>query len=971
MGYTIRALGPLQIERNGQPIEGFAYNKVRALLLYLACEPRQVRSRATLCALLWPDQPEAAARQSLSQALTQLRKVLGSDVVKTTVQTVALNVPITVDALSLLALSDDCERHAHHAWRTCAACAERLAEAVSLYRGDFLGDFFLSDSASFEEWALGWRELLRQRVLSACGRLVDRHVWSGELARAIDVARRRVSLDPLGEAGQRELMRLLAGNGERPAAEAQGESLRRILRDELDAPPEPETEALLADIRAGRDVAGGTATAPTYGGPRPAHRLIGRADLLTEVLGRLRADDVRAVTLTGAPGIGKTRLALEAAQALVADFVDGVHVVELATVEDAGLFSTAILQVLGVAERPEQTHRAAVIDHLRRRQALLVLDNFEHILDAAFVVAEILAACPHVKVLTTSRAPLNIRFEHQIALTPLADEAAVDLFIERAQAATSTFAARDADPAMMAAVVARVDNLPLAIELVAVRVRALNLQELQTQLDRRLPLLTGGARDLPARQRTLRDAIAWSHDRLALDEQRFFASLGVFVGGFTTEAAEAVAGADALAPLTSLVDNSLVQRSGAEGASRYTVLETVREFALEALHFDGGFDAAQARHAAYFAGLAETAGPMFLGPKIGLWMSRIESELPNIRAAVAWCRGHDVGLGLRLVGAVNRFWYARGHMREAHAWFEDLLALATAATVSPQDLAVGLTAAGVLAHRMSDNGTARQRLEAGLALYEQIGDRSRYARTLSNIGNVLLSAGDVVSAEDHYRRNLALHEHLDEPWSVASGTNNLGEAVRQQGRYAEAAALFEDCIARYLALEDESSAASSMTNLASVRIQLGDVGEARRLCERALTLLADGGDLYRIADSRFVLASAQMRLGDLAAARDGFSTCARLASRAQDNLLPLYALVRLGEIEWIAGRWPTDHLIELLAMTAQRLTVGHVALEPDHQQPYERLNAVTRAAVSPEAFEAAWNRGLTRTIDEALAWLPD
>lgn len=972
MTFSIQALGPLVIERDGQPVEGFTYNKVRALLTYLALQPERPQSRAALCALLWPDQTEAAARQSLSQALTQLRKALGASAIKATVQTVALATAIDVDVRRFLERLDACDRHNHRAWKTCAACAERLEAAVALYHGDFLHDFYISDSAAFEEWALAWRERLRQRLLSALERLIERSTWRGDLSVAVALARRRVELDPLEEAGQRLLMFALARNGEHTAAEAQGESLRRLLDAELGVAPDPQSEALLARIRS-RNIDDRALAGPAYVGPRPAQPLIGREAQLASLVQHLRSDEVRALTLTGAPGIGKTRLAYAVAQALTGDFEDGVFVVELAAVSEAGWVAAATLQTLGVSERPEQSARVALIDHLRRRQVLLVFDNFEHLLDAAALVAEVLAACPDVRVLATSRAPLHIRFEQSVPLAPLETGPAVQLFLERAQAASSTFSADGVDPDLVAEVVGRVDHLPLAIELVAVRLRALTLADLRAQLDRRLPMLIGGARDLPARQRTLRDAIRWSHDRLSPDEQQFFAQLSVFSGGFTAEAAMAVCETGvATGPcLESLAANSLIQPGAVAGGTRYTMLETLREYALEALQASGQQAAAQSRHARFFADFAITAAPHFLGPQIGLWMDRVEAEFANLRVAVDWCRRHDVGLGLRLISAANRLWYSRGHMREVSQWFDTLLAAASSAAVAPDDLARGVYAAGVLAFRMNAIRLARERLAHSLTLFQALGDRDRISSALSSLGNVLLGQGEAVEAERCYRESLAILAELGLPWATASTTNNLGEALRHQARFAEAAACYTESIRRYRELEDVSSCASSMTNLATVRVRMGDPAEAERLCLDALGILNPSGDQYRIADARFGLANARVALGRLDQARIDYIDCVRHAVTAQDNLMPLYALLRLGEIEWAEARWPADRVVEILAMLAAQLELGHVTLEPDQKTIVDRLTAAAREVLSGGEYAAVWARGQARSLAEALDWLPD
>jgi DNA-binding SARP family transcriptional activator len=485
-----------------------------------------------------PGQPDRAARGNLSQALTTLRNALddktGSpSILLADAETVQLDPgsAIAVDVRQFLALLRTSEAHAHHSWRTCTPCAERLRQAMSVYRDNFLADFFIADSAVFEEWASLQREHLRQRALSALERLVEWAQGRGASVEAIEYARRQVALEPLLEVNHRAFMRLLALNGEVSAALAHYKQLRQMLAEELAVEPEAATSALFDQIRRG-DTAGLQPPQAPFKVPVPPTPLVGRAPDRQAMCARLQDPHVRALTVTGTGGIGKTRLAIEAAHSLRYDFDDGVYFVELAPLNDAALVIDAIAQLLDVKERPGQSLSETLRAHLRSKHTLLVLDNFEHVGAAAPLVAELLAACPALKVLVTSREPLAIRAEWQYALEPLAHADAIQLFVQRAQAAgAAPGVAADGDNTLIYAdICLRLEGLPLAIELIAARARILPPTELLRQLDQPLKALVHGPRDAPKRHQTLRNAIQWSYDLLNAEEQRVFTHLGVFAG---------------------------------------------------------------------------------------------------------------------------------------------------------------------------------------------------------------------------------------------------------------------------------------------------------------------------------------------------------------------------------------------------------------------------------------------------------
>jgi predicted ATPase/class 3 adenylate cyclase len=567
---------------------------------------------------------------------------------------------------------------------------------------------------------------------------------------------------------------------------------------------------------------------------------LGREREVSEVVERLGRPDVRLLTLTGPGGTGKTRLALQAAAELLEDFANGVFFVDLAPLIDPDLVPGAIAAVLGVREEGGRRVHERLRDVLSPQTLLLVLDNFERLTKAAIVVSELLIACPGLKVLATSRVPLHVRAEQLYPVPPLtlpgpaessdagaiAHSEAVQLFVERAQAARPDFALTVPHAPVVAEIVRRLDGLPLAIELAAARVRLLPPAALLKRLESRLSVLTGGPRDAPVRQRTLRDEIAWSYGLLSNDEQALFRRLAAFVGGCTLAAAEAVAGRDGdldvFAGLGSLVDSSLVRQDEHDGEPRFTMLETIREYGLERLTESGEEPAVRKSLAAYFLALAQAAEPELTGPTQFTWLAQLETEHSNLRAVLEWTLEHDAETALRLAGALGRFWRYRAYFTEGRSWLERALAEGPAGMT--QDRAKALHGAGVLARQQSDYRQAAVLLDEALAHYRELGDEHGVADALDGLGNVALGQGDLERAEKLFEEVLRLWRSQEDTNGIARALDDLGSVAQSRGELERAMALKEQSLGLYRKLQDEWNVARLLNNLGYTASEAGDLG---------------------------------------------------------------------------------------------------------------------------------------------------
>ena len=592
---------------------------------------------------------------------------------------------------------------------------------------------------------------------------------------------------------------------------------------------------------------------------QPTH-IVGRAGELKLASQVLLRDEVRMVTFTGPAGTGKTRLSLALAEALVDVFADGVFFVDLAPIDDPALVSATIAVALGVRETRDQALQERLEGALFDRQVLLVLDNFEHVLAAADQVADLLAVCPGLKILVTSRAPLRLRWEHVFPIFPLPlpapeaksdvarvlESSAVQLFVERARAAEPAFELNEHNAETIAEVCMRLDGLPLAIELAAARTRLLPPHALLTRLRNRLDVLVEGARDLPVRQRTLREAIRYSYDLLAADEQALFSQLAVFAGGCTVEAAAAItpgpaaesgASSPILDRLESLVNKSLLQREQLpSGDVRFRMLETIREYAQEQLVRSGELADLRNRWIDYLLEVASRSRLALLGRGQGQALDLLGREHDNLRAALHWCiETDDAERGLQLAAALWRFWYVRGFFTEGRTWLADLLALPSA---NPRTAvrANALSAAGSLAYNQGDDAAAEALQQESLSIWRELGDRRGIASSLDTLGALAYRRGDHERASALLEESLLVKRERQDRWGIAAVLHHLGEVALEQSHFSTARARYEDSLLEWMELGDTWSIAMVLESFAALAHARGHSARALRLIGAATSV---------------------------------------------------------------------------------------------------------------------------------------
>lgn len=895
--------GPIKCTvADGAPVQ-FAYDKVQALLAYLATEPDRPHRREVLAGLLWPNQEDPAARHNLNQALWTLRRsvddrAMVEPMLRSSRDTIQLSpsADCDVDIHRFSRLLEQVGEHVHRSEGGCRSCSDWLIEATELYRGPFLSQLSLADTPEFEEWVVIRREHFHEMFVGALERLTDQLEYRGETQRAIAYLRRLLQVDPWHENSHRRLMRLLARSGQRPAALAHFERVRTILERDLDADVEQETVDLKNKIERGAfestraEVIETLHRNPGSRLPAQINQLVGREQALSELGSVIASGQHRLITLIGPGGIGKTSLALQLAHDQEKTFRDGVCYVPLAGTVSAESLIQVISDARALPSYGNSDPREQLLTHLREQDLLLVLDNFEHLLAGVGLVADILAETRDIQLVVTSRERLRLYGEYvfQVAAldipsildnpSEIGRAGAVQLFIRSAERANSSFRARAADFPAIIRICELVGGMPLGIELAAAWTPLVTCQEIASEIERSIDFLTSSFRDVPDRHRSVRAAFDHSWRLLADHERDAFVRLSVFRGGFQKHAAEQVTGTT-LPVLLAMMSKSIISRSS---LGRFEIHELLRQYGVAKLKEQPDMDEdARRAHARYYADFLLERELRLKGSRYTEALADLAQETENVRAAWGWAlHRKEIEVLCTLVQnwlayeVMGRYQELRSLHTQAIAVLEESesrdaelgLALALARRASSlvrigeptgteailqqsneillrhgKDDQVGLNLnfLAMKAHMEEDHLNERRILKESIRLARQGGDRWTTAYSLNDLGLVECQLGDLDQAEQLMTESLEIFNEIGDARGQGFALNNLGIVNCRRNRYDESTRLHEASLRKRRSLNNFWGAAQSLTQLGVVARLVGDYQESGARLREALRIAAE------------------------------------------------------------------------------------------------------------------------------------
>jgi predicted ATPase/DNA-binding SARP family transcriptional activator len=998
----IHLLGEFRLVSADAPVSPIHSPRVQALLAYLVLHRATPQPRQQLAFLLWPDTSDAQARTNLRQLLHTLKQALpdADSFVHVTPHTLQWrsDAPCRLDVTDFAAALSQASAAEQHG--DVHSLRMTLEQACALYQGDLL-------PSCYDDWIVPERERLRQAYAGALERLALLLESQDEPRAALAYARRLLRHDPLREETYRVLLRLYAACGDRAGVRRVYQTCAAVLQRELGVEPSAATrQAYEHAVRLDAP------TRPLPASPPPTNTnlpvqltsFVGRARELAELKPLLLAN--RLLTLTGPGGTGKTRLALQLAEDtdVREPFTGGVWLIELAPLADPALVPHTVAATLGVREQPGRPLLDALVDYMRPKTLLLLLDNCEHLIEPCAQLAEtLLRAAPGLKILASSREALGIAGEIPYRVPPLslpdprqmhdlaalAQNDSVRLFVERAAATYPPFRLTAHNAPVVAQIGRRLDGIPLAIELAAARTKVFPPEQIAVRLDDRFRLLTGGSRTALPRHQTLLALIEWSHQLLTAVERALLRRLAVFAGSFSLEAAQAVCGEglgeDVLETLARLADKSLIEVDEPmdAGEARFRVLETIRQYAREKLLEAGEAEQVRDRHLAFFLDFAEEAEPKLRGPEQLAWLGRVEREHDNLRTALGWALERDKGeSALRLAGALAYFWELRGYLSEGHKWLNDALALAErerserVALGEPALLthaetaqrARALVGIGMFRFAMqSDPAAARRSIEAGFGLWRELGDKWGMAVALALMGLMLAMEGDIQTSLARVKEGVSLAREVEDRWPLALCLIRLGDHLKGTDLAAARRAL-EEGVAVARSVGDRSVLSEGLRELGQLYSVEGNRTAAMHVGEEALVEARAIGSMEHTFLALLQLALISCLQNDPEKAKRYCFEAWALGRETGSQMAAGFALMGFGTAACFGGQLGRGVrvLAAVEAFARQRGMNFKVEGEPTYMVIQQALEKA-RAQLDPATFEAAWAEGQQMTVEQAIA----
>ena len=969
----VRLLGKFELKYKKKTIR-IPSRPAQSLFAYLVVHAGTSHRREKLAGLLWPDSLEKTARDNLRHALWRLRKAI--EVASAARFLAADDVTISfkesadywLDVAELDKLSD-------------SASTEELMSVLSNYQGELLPGFY-------DEWVILEREHLSSVFEHQMARLMSLLQNETRWLDILDWGERWIKLGQKPEPAYRALMSAHAAKGDMSKVAATYERCAKSLK-EYGIEPSEQTRAFYETLKAGKGIVKPETpvvvreqkSSRTTNLPIPLTSFIGREREIEDLKRLLLAK--RLVTLTGAGGIGKTRLAMHVASDLSQAYKDGPWWVELAPVTDGRFIPQAVARVLGVQESSGHSLADSLNRFLHAKEALLILDNCEHVIDGcARFAADLLSQCAQLQILTTSREALGITgettfqvpvltvpaLEHFSQLQNLKEFESIQLFVERATAIDPELALTPENVFAVIQICQRLDGIPLAIELAAARIKVFSLEEIAARLDDRFRLLTRGSRTALPRQQTLRASVDWSYDLLSEPERVLWRRLSLFVGGWTLEAAEAICSdgilqkSQVLEVLSYLVDKSLVIANEQRGSTRFQMLETIRQYGQELLKSSGEMETIYSRYVAYFLPFAEKARLLSVEQKT--WFARLDADYANLRAALDWAMEADRVSALRLSVALGQYWEVRGYISEGRAAFEH--ALQPSANVPKAIRADGLRWQAKFIARQGDYAQAREPLEESLQLSRELGDKQGMAKSLHNSGMIYSLQGDYQAAKIAYERGHVLAKEVGDERETAGLTTSLGNVANYLGDYDTARHYQEESVTIFRKLGDKFGLFIALNNLGLVLERQGDIAGARRHYEASIETAYDLGEKNLVAYALNGLAHVLCMEDDLTEATRRYRESLHVAHEIGEKRCIAYCLEGFAKIALQIGN-PGRGAHLLGAAAALRETIGAPLIQKEQDELDQDANLI-RSQLGEKKFGSAYAAGVAMTVDQAVGF---